>query len=388
MKFEDRHYINVPYADRRKVKVLGAQYDSTRKFWYVHKDTDPKIISQWDSISSVSGKNVSPVEEFGAFCKKHGLIINGDPIMDGKSHRVSLQGERDKNKKSGKYCGYLDGKPAGWVMNFRDGGGKAVKWKASGVFLNSKDDKKLKEAWAAKAAERKAKIKAQYKEASEKASKIWSAAKPIVKYEHPYLRKKGVRSHGLRQGDNGKIIVPVRNIEGNLCSLEFISEKSKLFLSKSEKVGGFHTIAGKGSLEKGPIIIAEGYSTAASIYEATGLSVVIAFDGGNLIVVGEILRKRYKMAPIFIAADDDHKLEARDPPLPNAGIKNGTAAAEACGGDVIIVALTDEMKAAGASDFNDVHAIAGLDEVKRQIMDGIANAEKASQPKKAATRKG
>ena len=371
MKFEDRHYLNVPYAEREKVKAIKGRYDSQRKLWYVAKGTDPASIAQWDSISSVSGQNVSPVEEFAAFCEKHGLVLDGDPIMDGKDHRVPLKNEKDKNKKSGKYRAYLDGKPNGWVMNFRDGGGKAEKWKASGVHIDTKDYENLQKEWANNKLKRDEKSKVLHKETAIKAYKLWGVSDDVEGDDHPYLKKKGVNSYGLRQTRDGKLLIPARNIDGKLRSLKFIGEGEKRFLKDSEKIGCFYVIQGSNLLGEGPIIIAEGYSTAASIHEATGLSVIVAFDAYNLLPVAEGLRKRYKNSLIVIAADDDHKLEVRKPPLPNAGIVLGTDAAKACGGHVIIVELTEAMKVAGASDFNDVHSIAGLDEVKRQINEGL-----------------
>jgi putative DNA primase/helicase len=43
----------------------------------------------------------------------------------------------------------------------------------------------------------------------------------------------------------------------------------------------------------GPLVIAEGYATAASIHEATGLATVAAISCGNLLAVAEALRDRF-----------------------------------------------------------------------------------------------
>jgi putative DNA primase/helicase len=55
----------------------------------------------------------------------------------------------------------------------------------------------------------------------------------------------------------------------------------------------------------GVIYVAEGYSTAASVYEATGQCAVCAFDAGNLAPVVEGLRTAWPRAEIVIAADND-----------------------------------------------------------------------------------
>ena len=55
----------------------------------------------------------------------------------------------------------------------------------------------------------------------------------------------------------------------------------------------------------GQILIAEGYATAASLYEATSLTVAVACDCANLRPVGEALRKKYPAAMLIFCADDD-----------------------------------------------------------------------------------
>ena len=41
-----------------------------------------------------------------------------EPEMDGKWHRVEVEGDRGR-KMSGRYRGYLDGRPAGFIENYR-----------------------------------------------------------------------------------------------------------------------------------------------------------------------------------------------------------------------------------------------------------------------------
>ncbi len=53
------------------------------------------------------------------------------------------------------------------------------------------------------------------------------------------------------------------------------------------------------------IWIAEGYATAATVHEITGNCVVVAFNAGNLADVAIAVRQRFRMAQIYIAADND-----------------------------------------------------------------------------------
>ena len=110
-----------------------------------------------------------------------------------------------------------------------------------------------------------------------------------------------------------------------------------------------------------PILIAEGYATAASIHLATSLPTIAAFDAGNLEPVGLALREKYPHAPMLILADNDHSLER------NVGLEKAERAANAVSGQVIVPDFTAEEKARGLTDFNDLHEARSLEEMKRQV---------------------
>lgn len=66
------------------------------------------------------------------------------------------------------------------------------------------------------------------------------------------------------------------------------------------------------------ILVAEGYTTAASLHMATGLSVAVAFDAGNLLHGCKALH-----ALLVVCGDDDAATQAR------TGCNAGRAKAEA-----------------------------------------------------------
>ena len=103
-----------------------------------------------------------------------------------------------------------------------------------------------------------------------------------------------------------------------------------------------------------PTIIAEGYATAADLHEATGLRVIVAFDAGNLEPVAAAMRRKWPDKPLVIAADDDHKLEAKVPSLPNTGIVHARQAAQAVDGRMIVPPFSPAEKTKGLSDYNDL----------------------------------
>jgi phage/plasmid primase-like uncharacterized protein len=171
-------------------------------------------------------------------------------------------------------------------------------------------------------------------------------------------------------------MVPVHNVDRDLRGLQLISpEGQKRFLPGMEKNGNFHLIAGEGfspekNLSQGEILLSEGYATGASLHMATGKPVAVAFDAGNLEPVARKLREKYPNASITICADNDHQHTRRTPEgteLWNKGIILAQDAAKAVGGKVVAPVFNEEERARGLTDFNDLHASRGLDEVKRQI---------------------
>jgi putative DNA primase/helicase len=138
----------------------------------------------------------------------------------------------------------------------------------------------------------------------EKAQRIWCISKPVDL--HPYLTHKKVKAFGIRQyrGSNVAValVIPLRDTRGDLHSLQFIDAKgNKRFLSGGAITGHYYAI-GKYA---GTLCIAEGYATAATIHQATGHAVAVAFNAGNLKPVALALRVKFPEARIIVCADND-----------------------------------------------------------------------------------
>lgn len=116
------------------------------------------------------------------------------------------------------------------------------------------------------------------------------------------------------------------------------------------------------------MIVCEGFATGASIHEATGHAVVVAFDRGNLEPVAKALRKQYPDAALIVAADDDHMTDG------NPGRTDAKAAALAVGGTVV-VPLFPAGRPDKATDFNDLHMMdgGGLDAVRACFSMGMVS---------------
>lgn len=282
-----------------------------------------------------------------------------DVIEPGKLHRFPGVGKRNGNT-------------AGWCELFDDGlGGCFGDW-SSGFSENwqAKREKPFstaeREAFKRHVAEAQVQAEAERKarqaEAAAKAAAIWNAATPALG-DHPYLVLKGIQPHGARL-HNGALLIPMR--EGSeLHSLQFIGpDGDKRFLTSGRVTGCYFSI---GSTQGATALcIAEGFATGATIHEATGHPVAVAFNAGNIKAVAQAMRVRFPALPLIVCADDDAGTEG------NPGLTKANATARAVGGLLAVPDFGTE-RPPGATDFNDMAAVRGTDAVR----DAIKNAAPA-----------
>ncbi|CAI3228644.1 zincin-like metallopeptidase domain-containing protein [Desulfovibrio desulfuricans] len=375
---KEKTFLAVPYKEKERAKKFGAKWDKDNKFWYAPEGTDLTPLAAWMPEKAPAPEpSMPPQEEFANALEQAGLDLRGKaPIMDGQIHRVPLIG-RSGSDLDGAYCGFLDERPAGWMQNFS--AGEKTTWVATGHTLTKEQLEAQRAEIARKREERQRLILEQQHKTARDAHTEWIAhdwASP----DNPYLLAKGVQPFGVREEIDGTLLVPVMTVDKELRGLQTISpEGEKRFMYGMEKNGNFHLIAdpGKGSskdLAQGEIILTEGYATGATLHMATEKPVAVAFDAGNLEPVAKKLREKFPNAAITICADNDHKHTRRTPEgteLWNKGVELAQRAAQEVGGKVVAPIFTDEERAKGLTDFNDLHQSRGLAEVKRQVGLGL-----------------
>jgi phage/plasmid primase-like uncharacterized protein len=106
--------------------------------------------------------------------------------------------------------------------------------------------------------------------------------------------------------------MPLQDIEGKHWSNQKINVNFKGFEKYAKKEGNFFIIGEQNLAKAQELIIVEGYSTGATIHEATGKTVIVAVDSGNLTTVTQALDKKYPNSTILLAADNDKQLELKD----------------------------------------------------------------------------
>lgn len=308
------------------------------------------------------------IGEFRDALSAQGLILSAAPIMDGKLHRVPVAGERT-GRKNGAYVGFLDGWPAGHICNWQTG--YSEKWKATREIAES-GARQARQARAASPsdvrrieARARTKARAQARTARYAAS-LLDAAIPTV--THPYLTRKHIRPHDVRTSLIGRLLVPMRDSTGALWSLTAINDHGvKKFLPGGRVIGCFHTIGRPASSRY--LLIAEGYATAATLYETLDIPVLVAFTSANLCPVAQAARQKWPDHQIYIAGDDDgdDRRDQNGNLVPNAGRIKAEEAAALIGARAVLPRFTD----CGGTDWNDLAQLAGVDDVRSQWADAL-----------------
>jgi putative DNA primase/helicase len=239
-------------------------------------------------------------------------------------------------------------------------------------------------------------------QAAMRADKMWR--KLQTDGDCDYLHRKGIAAHGVRFTKDGAMAIPMLDTSGRIWGLQFILDKTRQS-EKIKKLNGrdkqywpagiakkahFHLIGTPTYL----LLVAEGYATAASLHEATGFPVAVAFDAGNLHSVCQALKKRYPHASILICSDDDAFAHCQHCQKPvnvnisatcpecnkphgkrNAGAEAAELAALAVYGRVIAPRFADQAarfdyycrNQGKLTDFNDLHVTDGLHTVRNQV---------------------
>ena len=232
-----------------------------------------------------------------------------------------------------------------------------------------------------------------HSKAEKSAQQIWAKNKP-ASASHPYLVKKGITDPAiigqLRQGKykgNDNLLIPVLQ-DKKIVSMQFINQDgAKRFLAGGRMQGSYTFIGDTRRMNQG-VVMAEGVATAASIYQATGIPVIVAFNAGNLQPVAKkLVQSLPPETPVIIAADNDAS---------KTGITHAMQAASIFGprAKVILPEFSNEQiatyqaqngKDSYPSDFNDLHALAGLDSVKQVLLPGQKIESESLWPKPART---
>ena len=285
------------------------------------------------------------LEKFADKMIEHGIGNIPDILPDGIIHRFPTWGDR-----SGGLSGaYWHNGRCGWFQDWRS--------MARPVEVNGKasqeDLKALKDSLSGNA------NKVSREEMIKEAREIWDNAPEVI--SHDYITKKQIQPPpGIKQYDDC-LIIPLHDVDNRWNGLQRITTTGrKKFLTGTRKKGSLFGIQG----DKTRVIIFEGFATGASIFMATGDSVAVAFDAGNLKPVAEAIQSKGQFKEVVIAGDNDSWKEAEG--QKDTGTAKAREAARAIGCKLVLPRFQNP-DGKTTTDFNDLMILEGVGEVKKQI---------------------
>ena len=257
------------------------------------------------------------IQQVLRFAEAHNIFFDTDTMyVDGQIHRIKTR-EDKKGGKSGAYCIYMDGVPAGFVQDWRKGIKENWHYDMSDIddeqrryFTSEEFRKKCEEQERIAAEKRRQACIA----ASGKARILFDTLK-TADDNHPYLKRKNVHAYNIAvYSDVGSLAIPLRTITGKLMSIQWIDKDgSKSFFPGASLDNAFFSIdlftAGEGY--DGVILLGEGYATMAKIYELTGYPCVAAMSCHRLDEIAHLLRAKFPNCKLVITADNDKATEIK-----------------------------------------------------------------------------
>lgn len=297
-----------------------------------------------------------------------GLLVD-NPIADGQLHRCGLVDKpRDR---SGAYIIHADKNPSAWWRNWKSGVENTYSEKSQEQMTAKQ--RREHAAFVERAREKAIKQRDRAWQAGARAAlALWNSAR-AADDNHPYLSAKGVPAIGLRVDGRNNLLVPVLDADGGIQSVQKIPANridgkwGKFFVSGGKTSGGFYPMPAKDGAKDGPLLIAEGYATAASLFMATGRACLVAFNAGNLEQVARIARQMYPTRKICLCADYDNPNKAF-PEKGGTGVVMARKAALSIGA---YLAVSPPIEG-GKADFNDIAAHDGLPRVQKVIEKALA----------------
>ncbi len=296
-----------------------------------------------------------------AGCEPHDPAI---VVFDGLLHRYRVADDK-AGSKNGWFILYSDGIPAGAFGSWKTG--VVETWCAKREQELTPAERAQRDAHLANAkTQRTADRRAMQAAAKVRAAELWEKSRDTVDANHPYLLKKQIPAIGIRQLQT-QLVIPLRDLNGALHSLQFIGpDGKKIFLTGGAVEGNCALLGDPDGAEI--LLICEGYATGVSLHLATKLPVIVAFNAGNLRPVAASARLKWPQASLVFCADDDRETAG------NPGRAKAKIAADAVNG--FVIAPLFSTLDGNPTDFNDLHVREGLPALQAQL----SNALNACQP--------
>jgi putative DNA primase/helicase len=187
-------------------------------------------------------------------------------------------------------------------------------------------------------------------------SGVWST------YQTEYMKRKkfdalaGYRFQ-LDSECQETMLIPMRTLDGQLWSVQRIfMSGDKEFLEGGRVQGTCFTFGDLSKTDR--CFLVEGVATGASVFVATGVPTVCAFNASNLVTLAREIKAMYPLIHLTVAGDDDHENTV------NIGREKAIMAAKKNRARFVLPHFQNPK---GSTDFNDLHCTEGLATVREQL---------------------
>lgn len=250
------------------------------------------------------------ISDFIAFMEANG-VVPVDPIAQrlasGNLIRFRCDGD-GKGRQNGWAILYLDERPAGAFGNYRLNTG-TLKWKSGGdrPALSAAEREALQREWRDAKERREGEQRQNERQAALDAAEMWKRAAP-ASADHPYIVRKQIDQAPLKQlGD--QLLVPMYGADGYLWNIQRINGDGEKRFLRGGRVDDLFCFVGEFGPETHEAVIAEGYATAAAVFQATGIPTIAAFSAKNMLRVARLWNERRPDLAYTIFGDDDRATE-------------------------------------------------------------------------------
>ncbi|MBM7072439.1 hypothetical protein JQC92_10400 [Shewanella sp. 202IG2-18] len=372
---EQQTFLAIPYEKREQArKAIGQlpngsnalSFDADLGLWFAKTGAPLNKVEPWLPNPNLfqTPTHQDPTIEFTQVLESSGFVLPEPPLFDGQKHRVATLDDK-RGQKTGVYCAYGDGHPAGWYQDHRNHS-EPQKWSASFAHSDPLAKLHIKAHQANRRTLREITAAKRYQHYANRCSQAFQLM-PEANINHPYLKRKvTIPFPDVKLDKKGRLVIPLMEENHKLHSLQRISPNGFKCLKKGAQKTGHFFVVGYKPLKNGePILYAEGYATAASIAEATNRSVVMTVDAGNMPKVAEKLKAHYPDGQHLFLADDDRNNKV------NKGVEKARESATLTNGHWLTPRFIRDQIEAGMTDFNDLAMSSGLSLVRKQIEDHI-----------------
>lgn len=326
--------------------------------------------------------------------RSHGFEPKGQFRADNKWHQAYYMDERGANC-SGTYSFDLDPEDPKGVVFTRKNKEQKFGWRPEKTKnMSAAEKRELKKRYEEDKRRKDLEDAKRHERISHWLTK-WYKAVATSPTDHAYLRRKGIEAHGIKLRTRGnELIIPLYGEGGKIFSIQRITvDGGKYLFAGGRKQGSYFPLCKK-SEDLSVILICEGFATAASVRQSTGLPVFVAIDSGNIGPVIIALKAKYLKSKFIVCADNDqftfehgkkpddvnkYEVPGDDPRwlewreqgiLYNTGITSAHKAVAKVGGAVVIAPTFKSLKNK-PKDFNDLFLLEGSVVVNEQIQEAV-----------------